>query len=35
MLFTAYHNKTITEEELKKEGAIRVNGWKDVEKILL
>lgn len=35
MLFTAYHNKTITEEELKQEGAIRVNGWKDVEKILL
>lgn len=35
MLFTAYHNKTITEEELKQEGAIRINGWKDVEKILL
>lgn len=35
MLFTAYHNKTITEEELKQEGAIRVNGWKDIEKILL
>lgn len=35
MLFTAYHNKTIAEEELKQEGVIRVNGWKDVEKILL
>ena len=35
MLFTAYHNKPITEEELKQEGAIRVNGWKDIEKILL
>lgn len=35
LLFTAYHNKTITEEELKKNGAIRVNGWKEIEKILL
>lgn len=35
ILFTAYHNKNITEEELKQNGAIRVNGWKDVEKILL
>ena len=35
MLFTAYHNKTITDEELKQNGVIRVNGWKDIEKILL
>ena len=35
MLFTAYHNKTITDEELKQKGAIRVNGWKEIEKILL
>ncbi len=35
LLFTAYHNKDITDEELMKNNAIRVNGWKDVEKILL
>lgn len=35
MLFTAYHNKNITDEELKQNGAIRVNGWKNIEKILL
>lgn len=35
MLFTAYHNKNITDVELKQNGAIRINGWKDIEKILL
>lgn len=35
MLFTAYHNKELTNEELKENGVIRVNGWKDIEKILL
>lgn len=35
LLFTAYHNKNITDEELKQKGIIRVNTWKDVEKILL
>lgn len=35
MLFTAYHNKELTSEELKENGVIRVNGWKDIEKILL
>lgn len=35
MLFTAYHNKNITDEELKQNGAIRVNGWKNIEKIFL
>jgi len=35
LLFTAYHNKTITDEELKQNGVIRVNGWKEIEKILL
>lgn len=35
LLFTAYHNKTISEDELNKNGAIRVNGWKEIEKILL
>lgn len=35
LLFTAYHNKDITDEELKNDGIQRVNGWKDIEKILL
>lgn len=35
LLFTAYHNKNMTEEELKENNFIRVNGWKEVEKILL
>lgn len=35
LLFTAYHNKNMTEEKLKKQGLIRVNNWKEVEKILL
>ena len=35
LLFTAYHNKTMTEEDLKKNNFIRVNNWKEVEKILL
>lgn len=35
LLVTAYHNKDITDEELKAHGAQRVNGWKDIEKILL
>ena len=35
MLFTAYHNKELTDKELEKNGVIRVNGWKDIEKILL
>ncbi len=35
LLFTAYHNKNMTDEELKDNNLIRVNGWKDVEKILL
>lgn len=35
LLFTAYHNKYIEEEELREKGVIRANGWKDIEKILL
>ena len=35
LLFTAYHNKNMTDEELKQNNFVRVNGWKDVEKILL
>lgn len=34
-LFASYHNKDITEEELKEVGAIRVSGWKEIERILL
>lgn len=34
LLFTAYHNKELTEEELKQNGVIRVNGWKEIEKLL-
>lgn len=35
LLYTAYHNKDITEEELKKQSIKRVNNWKEIEKILL
>lgn len=35
MLFTAYHNKDISKKELQDNGVIRVNGWKEIEKILL
>ncbi len=35
LLFTAYHNKNMTKEELKEHNFVRVNGWKEVEEILL
>lgn len=35
LLYTAYHNKNITDEELKEKGIIRVNNWLDIENILL
>ena len=35
LLFTAYHNVNISEEELKEKNLIRVNDWKEIEKILL
>lgn len=35
LLFTAWHNKDLTEEELKKQNIIRVNDWKEIKKILL
>lgn len=35
LLFTAYHNKNLTEEKIKEVGAIRVNGWKEIENRLL
>lgn len=35
LLFTAYHNKDIGDDELKNLGIIRVDSWKDIEKVLL
>ena len=35
LLFTAYHNKSIPKEELINNNVIRVNNWKDIEKVLL
>ena len=34
LLYTAWHNKKLTQEELSKEGIDRVDNWKDVRKIL-
>ena len=33
--FDSYHNQEICDEELEKEGVIRVSGWKELETILL
>jgi len=35
LLFTAWHNKDMSEEELVKQNVIRVNNWKEIEQILL
>lgn len=35
LLFTAYHNKNVPDEELKERGITRVNNWADIAKILL
>lgn len=35
LLFTAYHNKNISNEDLKKEQIIRVDKWSDIAKLLL
>lgn len=35
LLFTAWHNKDLTEKELKEKGIIRVNNWKEIKEILL
>ena len=35
LLFNSLSNNTISEEELKEKNVIRVNGWDDIEKILL
>ena len=35
LLFTAWHNKSISDEELKNQNIIRVNNWKEIGEILL
>lgn len=35
LLFTAHHNKKITEKELSDNGVIRVDSWREIEKLLL
>jgi len=35
LLYTAYHNENISDDELRKENIIRVNNWKEIRKILL
>lgn len=35
ILFTAYHNKIITKEELDKMGIIRANSWLELKELLL
>lgn len=35
IMFTAYHNKELTDAELKKYKVIRANNWKDIGELLL
>lgn len=35
ILYDSYHNKNITDEELKKYNVIRVKSWKDIASVLL
>lgn len=35
ILYTAYHNKDINDDELKEKGIIRANNWLDIKNILL
>lgn len=35
ILYTAYHNKNISDEELKKLGIIRAKDWLDIKRILI
>ena len=35
LLFTAWHNRSIPTNELKEKNIVRVNNWKDIEKVLL
>lgn len=34
MMYTQWHNKKITDEELNSKGIIRVNNWKEIDKVL-
>lgn len=35
ILFTAWHNRDLSDDELRSKNVIRVNNWDDIEKILL
>lgn len=35
LLFTEFRNENISDDELKQQGVIRVDSWKDIEEILL
>ena len=35
LLFTCYHNKNISDNELKEKGILRTNDWNDIRKMLL
>lgn len=35
LLFTAYHNKKLSDNELDKKGIIRVNNWNEIKNLLL
>lgn len=35
LLFSAYHNRGITDEELEEKGAVRVNTWEEIAQLLL
>lgn len=35
LLFSAWHNKDLSDKDLKKQNIIRVNNWKEIGKILL
>ena len=35
LLFNAWHNKNITQEELDKENIIRVNSWLEIKDLLI
>ena len=35
LLMNAWHNRNISEDELKEKNVIRVNNWYDIEKILI
>lgn len=35
LLFTAWHNKNLTKEELDRQNIIRVSNWKKIKSLLL